>query len=289
MSQDDYLPLVQLALQEDLGKKGDITTDALFSHEESQAVLISKENGVAAGAEVFCAVYRELDEHVKVDFAVQDGDSVAPGEKIAEVAGPVASILTGERTAINFFSFLSGIATATRRFVEAAKLEGKAVILDTRKTLPGYRALSKYAVRCGGGSNHRQGLYDMVLIKDNHIDYAGSITKAVKAIRRKLHEEYSIEVECRTIEEVKEALACNVDIVMLDNMDEEQVKEAVMVRNGPGFGHHEFVDIALEASGNMDIERVGIMSRAGVNYISVGSLTHSVKGIDFSLKTEIPL
>ena len=207
MSPDDYLPLVQLALREDLGGRGDITTDAVFSGEIAGAVLVSKDSGILAGAEIFIAVYGELDRAVSVTFQKKDGEVLQPGDTVAVVNGPVASILSGERVAINFLSFLSGIASGTKRFVDAAAAGGRAVVLDTRKTLPGYRMLSKYAVRTGGGRNHRTGLYDMVLIKDNHIDFSGSITRAVERVRSKWGREYRIEVECRTLEEVREALA----------------------------------------------------------------------------------
>ncbi len=287
MNPDDYQPLVKLALREDLGDRGDVTSNAIFSNETSRAVLVSKDTGVLAGAEVFSAVYREVDPTVAVEFKLKDGDYVKPGDTVAVVNGPVVSILTGERTAINFISFLSGIATATKRFVESAAASGKAVILDTRKTLPGFRNLSKYAVRAGGGRNHRIGLYDMVLIKDNHIDFSGSITRAVEQVRSKWGNEFRIEVECRTLDEVKEALVCHVDVIMLDNMKAEEVRTAVTMRSGIGYGHSEDAGVEFETSGNMNIETTGIMSHAGVDYISVGSLTHSVKSFDFSLKTEV--
>ena len=285
MNPDDYLPLLQLALREDLGDRGDVTTDAIFSGEVSTAVLLSKDSGTLAGAEIFVAVYKELDHDVSVIFHKTDGDFLQPGDTVALVNGPVASILAGERVAINFLSFLSGIASGTKRFVEAAAASGCAAILDTRKTLPGYRMLSKYAVRAGGGRNHRNGLYDMVLIKDNHIDFSGSITRAVERVRSRWGGEYRIEVECRTLEEVKEALACAVDVIMLDNMGEESVREAVSLKKSTG--RMENPGVEFEASGNIDLEAAGVMSGTGVDYISVGSLTHSAKCFDFSLKTEL--
>lgn len=287
MTPDDYLPLVRLALREDLGDRGDITTDAVFSGEIAGALLVSKDSGILAGAEIFAAVYRELDRAISVTFQKNDGDVLQPGDTVAVVNGPVASILSGERVAINFLSFLSGIASGTKRFVDAAAAGGRAVVLDTRKTLPGYRMLSKYAVRTGGGRNHRTGLYDMVLIKDNHIDFSGSITRAVERVRSRWGREYRIEVECRTLEEVREALACRVDVVMLDNMDEKTVKEAVLLRDGPGSGHFEHAGIEFEASGNINLKTVGTMSGTGVDYVSVGSITHSVRCFDFSMKTEV--
>jgi nicotinate-nucleotide pyrophosphorylase (carboxylating) len=280
MSPDDYLPLVQLALREDLGDRGDITTNAIFAGEISRATLVSKDSGVLAGADVFRAVFAEVDSELSAEFHYSDGDHLKPGDTVAFLNGRVASILTGERVALNFLSFLSGIATSARRFADAAAAGGRAIILDTRKTLPGYRTLSKYAVRAGGAQNHRNGLYDMVLIKDNHIDFAGSITRAVERVRSKWAEEFRIEVECRTLEDISEALACGVDMVMLDNMDEQLVREAVSQKMGAS-------GVDFEASGNVTLETAGAFSKAGVDFISVGSLTHSVKGFDFSLKTEV--
>ncbi len=286
MIPDDYLPLVHLALREDIGDRGDVTTGAVFAGENSQATLLSKDKGILAGAEVFRAVFAELDSELSVQFHYADSDHLKPGDTVASLTGRVASILTGERVAINFLSFLSGIATSARRFVDAAASGGRAVILDTRKTLPGYRNLSKYAVKAGGASNHRNGLYDMVLIKDNHIDFAGSITQAVERVRSKWADEFKIEVECRTLADVKEALACGCDIIMLDNMEESHVREAVSLKaEAPG---EPVTGVEFEASGNVTLETAGGLSKAGVDYISVGSLTHSVKGFDFSLKTDIP-
>ncbi len=218
-----------------------------------------------------------IDEEIKVDFSCHDGSRMNPGDKVAVIEGKSLSILQAERVALNFLSFFSGIATCTRAFVDAAGETGNAVILDTRKTLPGYRELSKYAVRMGGGQNHRMGLYDMVLIKDNHIDLCGSISGAVGLVRKKWGSRYRIEVECRTLEEVKEALVNDADVIMLDNMDAAEVSAAVSLQNG----HVQF-----EVSGNMNLESVRVMSAAGVDLISVGKLTHSVSAFDFSLITE---
>jgi len=287
MIPDDYLPLVQLALREDLGDRGDVTTGAVFADEVSRAALLSKDRGVLAGSEVFCAVFSQIDTNLSIDFHFKDGDVLEPGDPVASVKGKVVSILTGERVAINFLSFLSGIATSARRFTDAAAAGGRAVILDTRKTLPGYRNLSKYAVRTGGASNHRNGLYDMVLIKDNHVDFAGSITAAVERVREKWSGEFRIEVECRTLDDVAEALASGVDVIMLDNMDEKLVQKAVALKKSPT-GAPAKGGVEFEASGNVTLERARLLSGAGVDFISVGSLTHSVKGFDFSLKTDIP-
>jgi nicotinate-nucleotide pyrophosphorylase (carboxylating) len=194
---------------------------------------------------------------------------------VAYVKGQAVSLLGGERTALNFLSFLSGIATATAEMVAIARAAGTAAILDTRKTLPGWRALSKYAVTVGGGRNHRMGLHDMVLIKDNHIESAGSLTAAVSAARARWGTRFPIEVECRTDAEVREALAAGVQIIMLDNMDPARMREEVARVGGRA---------KVEASGNMNRERIAAVSATGVDYISVGALTHSVKAFDFSLK-----
>jgi len=275
MRESDYLPLLQLALSEDLGELGDVTSQAVVPEEERSATLWSKDTGVLAGEEVFTAVFRAIDSGTRVEFAVHDGALLEKSQRVAEVRGKALTILSGERTGLNFISFLSGIATATRAFVESARVSGHAVILDTRKTLPGWRALSKYAVTVGGGSNHRQALYDMVLIKDNHVDSAGSVDEAVRLVRQKWGKRFRIEVECRSTAEVTEALAAGVDMIMLDNMDAEAMGREVRRIAGR---------VKVEASGTMTLDRVPAVSAAGVDFISVGAMTHSVKSFDFSLK-----
>ena len=275
MLESDYMPLVTLALKEDLGDLGDITTQAVVPDGHGSATLWSKDTGVLAGEEVFRAVFRAVDPGVVVDFQLHDGAALSSGQRVASVQGRIQSLLSAERTALNFVSFLSGIATATSELVKVAAANGKAAILDTRKTLPGWRALSKYAVTVGGGRNHRQGLYDMILIKDNHVDSAGSVTAAVQRAREMWNGKFAIEVECRTAAEVQEALAAGVQIIMLDNMDAEEMR-AEVARVG---GRAE-----VEASGNMSRERIPAVSATGVDFISVGGLTHSVRSFDFSLK-----
>jgi len=277
MRDRDYRPLLELALREDLGDLGDVTTDAVAPGGDGRAVLWSKDTGVLAGAEVFAAVFRAIDPATRVQFAVQDGAALVPGQNVAEVGGSRRAILSGERTALNFLSFLSGIATATRVLVERAAASGHAVILDTRKTLPGWRALSKYAVTAGGGRNHRQGLYDMVLIKDNHVDAAGSVAEAVRRVRDRWGNRFRIEVECRSPAEVDQALAAGVDMIMLDNMSPADMAREVGKVGGR---------LPVEASGNMDADHIPAASSAGVDFISVGALTHSVRSFDFSLKLE---
>ncbi len=277
MRESDYRPLLELALREDLGDLGDVTTDAVTPEGSGRAVLWSKDTGVLAGAEVFTAVFLAMDPAMRVVFQVQDGASLSPGQQVAEVSGSRRAILSGERTSLNFLSFLSGIATATRALVDKAAASGRAVILDTRKTLPGWRALSKYAVTIGGGRNHRQGLYDMVLVKDNHVDAAGSVTEAIRRVREKWASRFRVEVECRTAAEVDEALAAGVDMILLDNM-----APADMAREVGKIGGR----VPVEASGNMSPERIPAVSAVGVDFISVGALTHSVRAFDFSLKLE---
>jgi nicotinate-nucleotide pyrophosphorylase (carboxylating) len=272
--------LIAMAMREDLGEAGDVTSRAIFAAEEGTACLTSKAAGVLAGTEPFVRVFSAVDPSVEVRLLKKDGDSIEPGIRVAEMSGKILSLLTAERTALNFLSYLSGIATKTRKMVAAAA--GGTTILDTRKTLPGYRKLAKYAVGVGGGKNHRMGLYDMVLIKDNHIDAAGSITGAVRRIREKWAESYRIEVECRTLEEVREALSLDVDVIMLDNMSPEKAAEAVALRRELG-KESESEKVLFEISGNMDEEKIEAYSPLGIDYISVGGLTHSVEAFDFSM------
>lgn len=273
----NFKELLALALAEDLGEEGDVTSRAIFGEERCRARLLSKDAGVLCGVECFEAVFRARDPGCAVERLAEDGAALRPGDAVAAVEGRTLSVLEAERTAINFVSFMSGIATAARAHAEAARKAGRAVILDTRKTLPGYRDISKYAVRTGGGTNHRMGLHDMVMIKDNHVDAAGGISRAVGAVRAKWGARFRIEVETRNLDEVAEALALGVDVIMLDNMDSASCARAVAL----GAGRVKF-----EASGNMDMERIAAYSAAGVDYISIGKLTHSVKAFDFSLAVE---
>ncbi len=265
--------IIRRALAEDIGS-GDVTTNSIFSQElQANGRFIAKSNGTVAGWDVVKATFRFLDERVKVIQSVSDGADVKSGEVIGTVSGPGKAILAGERVALNFFQRMSGIATASRRFVEATS-GTKAVILDTRKTVPGLRVLDKMAVRMGGASNHRIGLYDMVLIKDNHIAEAGGITEAVRRVRATAPAGMKIEVEVRTLDELQEVLTLNVDRVLLDNMDTNTMRKAVKISAGR---------VPLEASGNMTLRRVAAVAATGVNFISVGALTHSVTAMDISL------
>jgi nicotinate-nucleotide pyrophosphorylase (carboxylating) len=264
---------IQLALDEDIGS-GDVTTDSIVPENASlRGRIVAKQNGVVAGLQIAGAVWRELDERITFTPLVEDGSKVETKTIIAEVVGPARALLTGERTALNFLGRMSGIATLTRQFVDA--IAGThAVILDTRKTAPGMRLTDKLAVSMGGGHNHRTGLYDMVLIKDNHIDFAGSITAAVTSVRR-LVTNLPIEVEARTLDHVREALALEVDYILLDNMSLEMMREAVRISGR---------SVKLEASGNVSLENVLEVARTGVDQISVGALTHSPKVFDVSLE-----
>lgn len=261
------------ALQEDLGD-GDVTTLCTIPPDALQeGKFIAKEAGVVAGLDVVRSTFRALDDTVQVHYLVIDGDWVEPDTVIATVKGPVRAILTAERVALNFLQRMSGIATITRRFVEAVQ-HTSAVILDTRKTVPGLRLLDKLAVVIGGGRNHRMGLYDMVLIKDNHIAAVGTITETVKRVRETDTRQRPIEVEVKTLVELQETLTLHVDRILLDNMTLEQMREAVRITQGR---------VPLEASGNMSLHTVADIASTGVDYISVGSLTHSVKALDISL------
>lgn len=277
MREADYLFLIDAGLKEDLGETGDVTSLAVVPEETCTAALVSKDSGVLAGEAVFGSVFRRVDPSVRVSFLLHDGADLSPGDTVAAISGSALSVLSAERTAIDFIAFLSGIATSARRFCRLAAQGGRAVILDTRKTLPGYRALSKYAVSVGGGTNHRMGLHDMILIKDNHIDSAGGIPRAVERARARWGRKYTVEVECRSLGEVEDALKARADIIMLDNMAVEDMREAVQRVGGRA---------KTEASGNMTEERIPQVSAAGVDFISVGKLTHSVTSFDFSLQVK---
>jgi nicotinate-nucleotide pyrophosphorylase (carboxylating) len=269
--------IIKMALGEDIPETGDVTSEAIFGDERDTFRLYSKDNGILCGTGVFDAVMNLVDTGIMVDWNYKDGDPIIEGTLLAEISGKVISILKAERTALNFLSIMSAVSTRTARFVN--KAAGKLVILDTRKTIPGMRRLQKYAVVCGGGRNHRMGLHDMVMIKDNHIDAAGGITRAVNMIRSRWGSRFRIEIETRDLDEVQEALTCGADRIMLDNMDEKQMAAAVRLINGA---------CETEASGNMTVAKINKAASAGVDYISAGELTNSVKAFDFSLKKNNP-
>jgi nicotinate-nucleotide pyrophosphorylase (carboxylating) len=268
--------LIKRALQEDVGP-GDVTTEATVPADSvSTAEMLAKQDLVLAGLDVSREVFHSLDPNIEFTPLAKDGDRIKAGTVIARVAGSTRVLLTGERVALNLLQHMSGIATLTAMYVE--KVRGlKAEVLDTRKTLPGLRQLEKYAVRLGGGKSHRFGLYDGVLIKDNHIKAAGSITNAIESARRRAHHLLKIEVETKNLEEVREALAAKADIIMLDNMSHDMMREAVKLVNGQAL---------IEASGNVTHETVRGIAETGVDLISSGSLTHSAPAADISMKIQ---
>ena len=264
---------ISRALEEDIGP-GDVTTNTIVPADASlRGRIVAKQDGVVAGLEIAKQVMLALSPHVNFVAEVQEGDRVARGTVLANLDGSARALLTGERTALNFLGRMSGIATLTRQFVDAVA-GTKAIILDTRKTAPGLRITDKLAVRLGGGQNHRTGLFDMILIKDNHIDFAGSITAAVQRARA-AGTRLEIEVETRSLDNVREALALGVEQILLDNMTPQTMREAVAICEGRA---------KLEASGNVTLDNVLEVARTGVDYISVGALTHSPKVFDVSLE-----
>ncbi|MZG53633.1 MAG: carboxylating nicotinate-nucleotide diphosphorylase [Nitrospinae bacterium] len=262
--------LVEKTLAEDISK-GDITTRNIFSTEQkAMAEVVAREPMVLCGLEIFQAVFKALTPEVTFScFDIKDGDDVKAEETIIKVECGVIPLLEGERSALNILQWLSGIATLTRKYVKEAS---PVKVLDTRKTTPGLRIFEKYAVKCGGGNNHRLGLYDQVLIKDNHIEAAGSITRAVKAIKEK--SDNIIEVEVKNLEEVDEALSNNVDIIMLDNMDMDTMKKAINKINGKA---------KTEISGGVTFNRLSEISKTGADFVSIGALTHSAAAVDISM------
>jgi len=267
------MDLISHALSEDIGS-GDVTTEATIPAElHSEAVILAKQHLVLAGIDVAREVFRTLDPGIQFSPFVKDGEVIHAGTELARLFGNTRALLAGERVALNLLQHMSGIATLTAAYVD--KVKGlKAEVLDTRKTLPGLRHLEKYAVRIGGGKNHRMGLYDMILIKDNHIKAAGSITKAMESARKKSGL-LKIEVETGNLNEVREALASKADIIMLDNMPLDLMSEAVQIIKGQAL---------VEASGNVTLETIRAIAETGVDYISSGSLTHSAPATDISMK-----
>jgi len=267
--------LIDLALAEDLGDTGDITTCAIFNNAKAkigEAIVLAKSAGVVSGLQIFVRVFAKIDTLVQIDCLAQDKEKLGPKQQAVYLHGPLASILLGERVALNFLQRLSGIATLTQKFVDAVA-GTPAKILDTRKTTPGWRILEKYAVQCGGGFNHRLGLHDMFLIKENHLAVAGDIANAVqqcRAFRPQTH----LEVEARTLADVEECLRHDVKHIMLDNMSIAEMQNATQLVAGRA---------QLEASGNVSLENVAAIAATGVDYISIGALTHSAPAMDFSL------
>lgn len=266
--------IIERAYKEDLACVGDLTGDNLIDHNHiSSAKITAKETGVVAGLEVAAAVFHKLDKNLKFNVIIGDGSEIKEGDIIAELEGSTLNILKGERIALNFLQRLSGIASRSRKFVDLVK-EYRVEIVDTRKTTPGLRMLEKYAVRVGGAKNHRFGLYDAVMIKDNHIKAVGSIKKAVYLLKKSIPHTVKIEVETENMSQVEAALAAEVDIIMLDNMELSKLKEAIQVIANRA---------VIEASGGIDEQNIKEIAAAGVDVISLGTLTHQIKSLDISL------
>ena len=270
----EFDAIIDAALREDM-PEGDITSEGIIPADaRSEAIFLAKEDGILAGLAIARRVFEKIDSAVEVTEKIQDGAAFRKSDILACVEGPTITLLKGERTALNFLQRLSGIATVTRRFVDAVA-GTKARILDTRKTTPGLRLLEKYAVKAGGGTNHRLSLSDMVLIKDNHLRYVGSVAEAVRRARAAVRPGIRIEVEASDLSQVRDALAAGADMIMLDNMTLETMREAVTIAAGR---------VPLEASGTVSLERVRAVAETGVDFISVGALTHSARAVDISLE-----
>jgi nicotinate-nucleotide pyrophosphorylase (carboxylating) len=273
--------LIALALEEDLANVGDLTSQVTIPAElQGQAVFVARSPGVLAGLPVVLLVFTKVDPQIVYKPMLEDGAKLTRGARLATISGPMRGVLAAERTALNFLQRLSGVATLTRRYVDAvADLPAK--ILDTRKTTPGYRLLEKYAVRCGGGHNHRMGLYDGILVKDNHLAPLGvgpdAITRALANIRSQVGDAISIEIEVETMEQFERALNGKPAIILLDNMNLDRMREAVRRRNETAPG------VLLEASGGVNLETVRAIAETGVDRISVGALTHSAPALDIAL------
>ena len=268
--------MLQQFFLEDLGER-DVTSETIFlPNQRAKGHFLVKEEGVLAGIDIISAGYRLLDPTIEVVAYKQDGEKIRKGDIIASVSGPIIPLLTGERVILNLLQRMSGIATLTNRAVTLLNSEHTR-ICDTRKTTPGLRMLEKYAVTCGGGYNHRFGLYDAIMIKDNHIAYCGSITKAVESVRAKVGHMVKIEVETETKEQVVEAVAAEADVIMFDNRSPEEIRELVKLVPKP---------IITEASGGITLENIEQYRNTGVDYISLGMLTHSVKALDISFNIE---
>jgi nicotinate-nucleotide pyrophosphorylase (carboxylating) len=274
MESQEFDAIIDAALREDM-PEGDITSERIIPADaRSEAIFLAKEDGILAGLPVARRVFEKIDPSVEFVERAQDGTAFHKSDILARLKGPTIALLKGERTALNFLQHLSGVATATRRFVDAVA-GTKAKILDTRKTTPGLRLLEKYAVKAGGGTNHRLSLSDMVLIKDNHLRHVGSVAEAVRRARAAAKSGIRIEVEAADLAHVRDALAAGADMIMLDNMTLEMMSEAVSLAAGR---------VPLEASGNMSLDRVRAVAETGVDYISVGALTHSARAVDISLE-----
>lgn len=284
--------LVRMALSEDLGRAGDITTYATIGPEMvAEAAMNSREHGVVAGLPLAVAAFRIIDPGVKVELLVKEGDRVLPGQALARISGPARSVLSAERVGLNFLMHLSGIASYTARFAD--EIAGtQARVTCTRKTLPGLRAVEKYAVRLGGGSNHRYGLDDAILIKDNHIAVAGGVAKAIEAARAYAGHLVKVEVEVDSLDQMREALFARPDVILLDNMGPETLREAVEInRSFHQLSEADYAHgrgrVVLEASGNVRLDTVRAIAETGVDYISTSRITMAAPTLDIGLDIEI--
>jgi nicotinate-nucleotide pyrophosphorylase (carboxylating) len=275
--------LIKLALKEDSVFKDISTREFIPEGKKAKAVLFAKKHGILCGIDIFVKVFKKIDKNCKISVKLTDGTKIKPGYKILEIDGSAKTILAAERTALNFLQYLSGIATLTNHFVEAVK-NGKPKIYDTRKTLPGYRELAKYAVRCGGGYNHRMGLYDMVIIKDNHLKLAKDLTTKVTNFR-KIYKKVPVEIECETKIEVKQAIDAKADIIMLDNTTSisDTKKMIKLIRDNSNAKYKPEIEI----SGGVNLKTLKNFAKLDVDRISVGMLTHSVSALDLSLEVII--
>ena len=270
---DDVSETVRRALAEDVGA-GDLTAALIPADARAEAQVITREDAVLCGTAWFDEVFRQVDKRIRVVWLIKDGDAMRAGQTLCNASGPARGLLTGERTALNFLQLLSGTATRTRQYVDAVR-GTKTTVLDTRKTVPGLRRAQKYAVACGGGQNHRQGLYDAILIKENHVTAAGSITAALKAARHSAPKGISVEIEVENIGQLREALATGADRLLLDNFGAEELKAAVAETRGRA---------KLEASGGINLSNIRAYAETGVDYLSIGDVTKTVKVVDLSMR-----
>lgn len=269
---EEIMENVRAALIEDVGS-GDITAQLLPDKVMSTAQVITREKGVLCGAAWFEEVFKQLDRAIQIEWLAKDGDLIQPNQILVKLSGAARSLLTGERAALNFLQLLSGVSSKVAQYVEIVKNTG-VVLLDTRKTIPGLRRAQKYAVKCGGGHNHRMGLYDAFLIKENHIAAMGSITEAVQRARS-IAPDKPVEVEVETLDQLKEALAVNVEVILLDNFNLYSIREAVRINKKRA---------KLEVSGGVNTEKLLAIAQTGVDYISIGELTKNVKALDLSMR-----
>jgi nicotinate-nucleotide pyrophosphorylase (carboxylating) len=270
---EDIAENVRRAITEDVGT-GDLTAALVSPQTRAEARVITREDAVLCGTAWFDEVFRQLDDRIRIDWHAKDGDPVRAGDTLCELRGPARALLTGERTALNFLQLLCGTATRARHYAEAVR-GTRAVILDTRKTVPGLRRAQKYAVACGGGRNHRLGLYDAILIKENHIAAAGSVTAALASARRAAPQGVLVEIEVENLGQLREALAAGADHLLLDNFSVGDLKAAVAEARGRA---------KLEASGGVDLSGIRAIAETGVDYISVGEMTKSIRAVDLSMR-----